>query len=82
MNIFGHREITLFPPSMLVSVAEILLRHLLKYSSKEAKLISNVLKGLIMVSDYNFSCYGNISQHIDISKDISNTFFMFDRFHA
>ena len=55
MNIFGHREITLFPPSMLVSVAEILLRHLLKYSSKEAKLISNVLKGLIMVSDYNFN---------------------------
>ena len=51
INIFRHHEITLFPPSQLDSAAEILLRHLCKYHSKQVKLIVNVLTGLIMISD-------------------------------
>ena len=74
INIFGHSEIPLFPPSQLVSVAEIQLRHFRKYHSKQAKLISNVLKGLIVVSYINFTYFSNISLHFDTYKDISNIF--------
>ena len=74
INIFRHHEITLFPPSQLDSAAEILLRHLCKYHSKQVKLIVNALTGLIMISDYNFTYFSIILVHLDVSKDISKTF--------
>ena len=35
-----------------------------------------------MVSDYDFTHFSKFLLHFDSSKDISNTIFMFDRFHA
>ena len=75
INIFGHHEITLFPPSQLVSAAEILLIHLWKYYSKQVRLIANVLTRLIMISDCNFTYFSIIWEH-------SKTFFIFTRFYA
>ena len=68
INIFRHHEITLFPPSQLDSAAEILLRHLCKYHSKQVKLIVNVLTGLIMISDYNCNDFSNISADCNFSQ--------------
>ena len=71
INISRHHEITLFPPSQLDSAAEILLRHLCIYHSKQVKLIANVLIGPIIVSDNNFTYFENILVHLDVYKDIS-----------
>ena len=48
----------------------------------QGKVTSNDFIGHIMASDYFLNSIGNISLHFDITQDISNTFFMFDRFHA
>ena len=48
----------------------------------QGKVKSNDFIGLVMASDYFFTSIGSISLHFGITKDVSNTFFMFDRFHA
>ena len=56
-----------FSPSQLVSAAEILLRHLWKCHSMQKELMANVLIGLILVSDYNFTYFSNILEHLNVS---------------
>ena len=71
-----------YQPSQLVSAAEILLRHLWNCHSKQIELIANVLIGLILLSDYNLTYFSNTLEHLDVSKDISKTFFIFAMFYA